>query len=56
MTTREGATFKQQLALASNAELFEIWSREYDARNAERVALVVAELNKRNLDPGVIQL
>ena len=49
MSTHDLAVFKQQLALATDDELFEIWSREYDARHDDRVKLVIKVMNKRGL-------
>lgn len=49
MTKHADAVFKQQLALATDGELFDIWAREYDARHDDRVKLVIEVMNKRGL-------
>lgn len=58
MTTRppwETTDFKHKLRSMTDDELFGEWSREYDAKNTERAAIVIAEMGARHRS-GVIEL
>jgi hypothetical protein len=50
------AIFRFGLKALSDDQLFEAWSREYDDKQQERAALVIAEMNTRHLSTEAIRL
>jgi hypothetical protein len=52
---RRAAEYKLTLKSLTDDQLFEAWSREYDAKHPEHVKLIIAEMDVRNAI-GVIQL
>jgi hypothetical protein len=55
LTRHDAAAYKIALKSLTDDQLFEAWSREYDAKHAEHVRLILAEMDMRNTI-GVIKL
>ena len=55
LTRHDAAEYKLAIKSLNDAQLFEEWSREYDAKHKERVKLIIAEMDTRNAT-GVIEL
>jgi hypothetical protein len=55
LTRHDAAAYKITLKNLTPDQLFEAWSREYDAKHAEHVKLIIAEMDVRNT-VGVIEL
>jgi hypothetical protein len=55
LTRHDAAAYKLTLKNLTNDQLFETWSREYDAKHTEHVRLILAEMDMRNTI-GVIEL
>lgn len=55
LTRHDAAEYKITLKSLTADQLFVEWSRKYDAKHAEHVRLIIAEMNVRN-SVGVIEL
>jgi len=58
MTHKEAVEYKLTLKALTDEQLFEAWSQEYDAGSghADRVQLIIAEMDSRKLSDEVIKL
>lgn len=55
LTRHDATAYKLTLKTLTDDQLFETWSHEYDAKHAEHITLIIAEMDVRNT-VGVIEL
>lgn len=56
MTRRDAFEFRGYLRNCTDAQVFGVWSKEYDAQRYDFAALAAQELGKRTPTPQVIEL